>query len=95
MSCHYHLLFHVLKLSTVQHPIDELLYYLSQMFRVIMVVVLFFRYCLLLVLPFWYKTDQLIKEKLSILFFGSYQKKIEDNIWNLFGNRLPIEMPLV
>ena len=53
-------------------------------------------------LPFWYKlsNDWVIKYQVVRLLMDDppeliILKEIEDDIWNVFKNRLPIKMPLV
>jgi len=68
------------------------LYKLKQMKK----IRIYLETCILLSLPFWYKiTNNKIKLNLSNMLFSSYYPEAEYNIWNLFNNKLPIEMPLV
>lgn len=56
----------------------------------------YIQHCILLSIPFWYKIDnQKIKEQLSEKLGIKYKKEIEANIYNLFNNLLPINMPLI
>ena len=58
----------------------------------------YMRVCLVLSLPFWHKfQNYTIKEKFFIYLFNvpdySEYKLIEDDIWNIFQNILPIKQP--
>jgi hypothetical protein len=63
---------------------------------------LYFNVCLCLCLPFWYKLDKIFKRRLYTLYFSTnspslinYLENIESDIWNMFGNILPIETVVV
>jgi hypothetical protein len=53
-------------------------------------------HCILLSLPFWYKIQNVkIKIALSKKLGIIYKPEIEENIWNIFSNRLLVKVPLI